>query len=440
MAGLLATRSLSDHFERVTVVERDVLPDGAELRKGVPQAAHVHGLLASGYRVLDAFFPDMMDDLVARGVPRGDVADDFLWFQYGHWKLRHVCGLRGLTVSRPLLEAAVRRRVKALPGVTFREGTEGVRPAFEAGRVTGLEVRDRETDATETLDADLVVDAGGRGSRSPKWLEEMGYEPPEEVSVRVDVGYATRVFERREEDLYGARGGIIAGTPPESTRYGAVMAVEGPRWMVTLVGNMRDYPPTDEAEWVDFAASLPVPAVHDLVTSAPPLSDIVAYRFPANRRRRYEEMERFPAGYLVLGDAICSFNPVYGQGMSVSALEAEALGECLAAGPDDLAGRFFARAGEIVDTPWTIATGEDLRYPQVEGERPPGFRIVNRYLERVHAVASDDPVVCRRFFDVLNLLAPPTSLMKPAVAWRVLARRAPKGPGSPRRRVTPARP
>ncbi len=433
MSGLLAARALSDHFERITVVERDVLPESEEARKGVPQSAHAHGLLASGYRAMDAYFPGMMDELGARGAPRGDVVGDFLWFQYGRWKLRHDAGLRGITVSRPCLEAAIRQRVKALPNVTFLEGAEGVRPTFDAatGRVTGLAVRPRDRSAQQTLDADLVIDATGRGSQSPKWLEELGYGQPKEISVRVNVGYATRIFARTAGDFFNSIGGIISGTPPASTRYAAVLAAERDRWVVTLVGTVGDYPPTNEEAWGAFAASLPVPAVHQLVTSARPLTDIVSFRFPANQRRLYERMPRFPAGYLVMGDAVCSFNPIYGQGMSVAATEAKALDDCLAMGLDGLSQRFYARARPIVDIPWAIATGEDLRFPQVEGPRPPGSALVNRYLERVHAVASQDPVVCRKFFEVLNLLAAPSSLMSPRIAWQVFSRSVPKGEGSP---------
>jgi 2-polyprenyl-6-methoxyphenol hydroxylase-like FAD-dependent oxidoreductase len=433
MGGLMAARALSGRFERVTIVERDVLPEGDAVRKGVPQSAHAHGLLASGYRVMDEYFPGMMDELEARGAPRGDVVGDFLWFQYGRWKLRHDSGLRGITVSRPCLEAAIRHRVKALANVTFREGADGVKPKFDAtaSRVTGLVVRARDGGREETLDADLVVDASGRGSQSPRWLEEAGCGRPEETLVTVDVGYSTRVFARRPGEFFDSMGGIVSGTPPLSTRYAAVLAAEGDRWVITLAGILRDYPPTSEEAWVEYAASLPVPAVRDLVTSARPLTDIVTYRFPANQRRLYERMRRFPAGYLVMGDAVCSFNPIYGQGMSAAATEAKALDDCLAAGLDGLSGRFYGRARRIVDIPWTIATGEDLRFPKVEGRRPPGFRVINRYLERVHAVASEDPVVCRKFFDVLNLLASPTSLLSPPLVWRVLARAAPKGESSP---------
>ncbi len=433
LSGLLAARALSAHCHRVTIVERDVLREGAEPRKGVPQAAHAHGLLASGYRVLERYFPGIMDELEAEGAPRGDAVGDFLWFQYGRWKLRHDAGLRGITVSRPCLEAAVRRRVKALPNVTLIEGADGVTPAFDgvAGRVTGLVVRRRDAGVQETLGADLVVDASGRGSQSPKWLEALGYGHAEETSVRVNVGYATRTLERRPGEFFDSIGGIISGTPPNGTRLGAVLAAERERWVVTLAGTVGDYPPTDEGAWIAFARSLPVPAVYDLVTSARPLTDIVTYRFPANQRRHYERMRRFPAGYLVIGDALCSFNPIYGQGMSVAATEARALDESLAGGLDGLAWRFYRRATKIVDIPWAIATGEDLRYPQVEGVRPPLFGLINRYFERVHAVASGDRVVCNAFFQVLTLLAPPSSLFSPHVAWRVLSRGAMEGQGSP---------
>jgi 2-polyprenyl-6-methoxyphenol hydroxylase-like FAD-dependent oxidoreductase len=433
MGGLLAARALSRHYERVTLVDRDVLPEREEVRKGCPQAAHAHGLLASGYRVMDDYFPGLMDELEARGAPRGDVVGDFLWFQYGRWKLRHASGLRGITVSRPCLEGAVRRRMKQLANVIFLEGTEGVRPSFDpaSGRVTGLVVRRRDGNAEETVTADLVVDSSGRSSQSPRWLEELGFPRSEEVSVKVDVGYATRIFERKPGDFFGSMGGIVSGTPPESGRLAAILAAEDNRWVVTLAGNRGDYPPAEEKEWLAFAASLPVRAVHDLVSSARPLTDITLFRFPSNRRRLYERMEKFPLGYLVIGDAVCSFNPIYGQGMSVAATEAHALDETLSAGTTDLARRFYARTRKILDIPWTIATGEDLRYPEVEGLRPPGFRWVGRDLERVHAVASVDQTVCRKFFGVLNLLAPPSSLMTPAIAFRVLARPLPSGEGTP---------
>ena len=422
MAGLGTARALVNHFDRVTLVERDELPTSSANRKGVPQGQHAHGLLPSGYRILSDYFPTMMDELVAEGAMHGDLTGDFLWYQYGGWKLRSDCGLEGVVVSRPHLEHKVRERVLALPKVTVLQGHDGDVPVFDPAtrRVTGLRVRNRSTDAITTLDADLVVDALGRGSSSPKWLASWGYGAVSETNVPIEVGYATAVFERRPGDLHGSIGAVIAGTAPQSTRYTAIIGAEGNRWIITLAGCLRDYPPTDFAGWQEFARTLPTPDVIDLVKDRTPIGPIVSYRFPANRHCHYEKLKDFPGGYLVTGDAVCSFNPIYGQGMSVALSEARALDRCLAAGDDDLAKRFFREVTRIVANPWAIATGEDYRYPKVEGRRSPGFKIVSRYMERAHRAATRDPVVLRRFFEVASLLAPPPAMMAPAIALRVL--------------------
>lgn len=422
MAGLGAARALVNHFERVTIIERDELDAATGIRKGVPQGQHAHGLLASGYRILSSYFPGMMDELVAEGALTGDLTGDFLWYQYGGWKMRADCGLNGIVVSRPCLERKVRERVLALPKITLLHGYDAEHPRYDpvGRRVTGLVTRNRSTDASLMLDADLVVDALGRGSPSPGWLASWGYGPVAETNVQIDVGYATAVFERIPGDLYGSIGAIIAGTAPRSTRFGAVLGAEGSRWIITLVGCMRDYPPTELAAWKEFARSLPTPDVFELTRDRESLLPPTSYRFPANRRRHYEMLREFPAGYLVTGDAVCSFNPIYGQGMSVALSDAAALDQCLEADDGDLARRFFRDVGRIVASPWAIATGEDYRYPQVEGRRPPGFAFLSRYMERAYRAASSDPVVLKRFFEVASLLAPPPAMLAPSVVWRVL--------------------
>lgn len=422
MAGLGAARALANHFDKVTLVERDEVSRAAQSRKGVPQGNHAHGLLPSGYRILDDYFPGMMKEIIAAGAPAGDITGDFLWYQYDHWKLRADTGLEGVTVSRPFLEHTVRARVRDLPKVNALHGHDGEEPVFDAasGRVKGLVIRDRATGETNTLDADLVVDASGRGSASPKWLRKWGFGDVPESSVRIDVGYATGVFERRRGDLYGSIGAIISGTAPRSKRLAAVLGAENSRWVITLVGTLRDYPPTDFSEWKEFARGLPTSDVVDLVKDREPLSPIASYRFSANQQRHYERLSRFPLGYLVIGDAVCSFNPIYGQGMSVALREARALDDCLASGNHDLAKRFFTKITEIIASPWAIATGEDYRHPEVEGRRPPGFKIVSRYMARAHRAATRDPVVLKRFFEVASLLAAPPSMMSPEIAWRVL--------------------
>jgi 2-polyprenyl-6-methoxyphenol hydroxylase-like FAD-dependent oxidoreductase len=422
MAGLGTARALVNHFERVTLVERDVLPTSTENRKGVPQGQHAHGLLPSGYKVLADYFPGMMDELTREGAMRGDMTGDFLWYQYGGWKLRADTGLQAIFVSRPHLERKVREHVLALPKLTLLQNHDGEEPIFDAARarVTGLRVKNRANGETQALDADLVVDALGRGSPSPKWLDSWGFGQVAETNVQIDVGYATGVFERRPGDLYGTKGAIIAGTAPQSTRFGAILAAEGDRWVITLVGCLRDFPPTEFDAWKEFARSLPTNDLLELVKDREPMGPLTSYRFPANRHRHYDKLARFPDGYLVIGDAVCSFNPIYGQGMSVALTEARSLDRALSDGDDRLAKRFFSEITKIVASPWAIATGEDYRYPQVEGQRPPGFALISRYMARAHRVANKDPVVLRRFFQVASLLAAPPSMMAPEIAWRVL--------------------
>jgi 2-polyprenyl-6-methoxyphenol hydroxylase-like FAD-dependent oxidoreductase len=264
-----------------------------------------------------------------------------------------------------------------------------------------------------------MVDATGRGSRLPAWLAALGCAAPAEERVEVRLGYATRAYRRAIAPEPGAL--AVVGTPaPGSTRAGVMQAIEGDRWLVTLIGYLGDYPPADDTWFRAFAASLPTPEISALVAHGEPLGEPVSYRFPASQRRRYERLTRFPEGLLAIGDALCSFNPAYGQGMTVAALEARVLGTCLADGVDRLAPRFFARTARIIDTPWRIAVGGDLRYPEVEGARGPMVRFINWYLGRLHRAGWRDPEVAKAFQRVANLVAEPSSLLRPRIAWRVL--------------------
>jgi 2-polyprenyl-6-methoxyphenol hydroxylase-like FAD-dependent oxidoreductase len=333
--------------------------------------------------------------------------------------------------TRAALEAAIRRHVRNLPNVTVLTGRDVESLVFDAKarRVSGVVIKDRDTKVPETLDGDLVVDALGRGSQSAKWLSANGFAEVGEETVTVDVGYATGMFERRAGDLYGAAGAVVTGTPPRETRHGFVLHAEGGRWTVTLMGVLGDHPPGDLVSWKQFARSLPVPEIFRLVEDRQPLEPLATYRFAANRRRLYPQVENLPAGFLPLGDAWCCFNPIYGQGMSLALCQAKVLDDCLAEGEERLSRRYFSRASRIADWAWTIATGEDLRFPSVVGRRPPGATIINRYMERAHHAAARDPAVLRRFFEVAGLLASPTSMLAPRVAWRVLL----GGVGAPQR-------
>jgi 2-polyprenyl-6-methoxyphenol hydroxylase-like FAD-dependent oxidoreductase len=415
MAGLLATRVLTDHYDRVTLVERDAFPPTGENRRGVPQGRHTHGLLASGRQVLDRLFPGISDELISGGALAGDIVGEVRWFNEGGCHRQFDSGLRGLLMSRPFLEGMVRSRVIQLPKVQRRENADVECLVANSGnhRVTGIRI------AGEVLPADLVVDASGRGSHSPQWLEALGYPKPREERVEVALGYSTRFFRRRPQDLNGDMGVVITPTP-HGKRGGVMLAQEDNRWTVTLVSHFGNYAPTELDGFIEFARSLPAPYIHEVIRDAEPLGDGFSARFPVSVRRRYERMQRFPEGYLVFGDAICSFNPVYGQGMSVAALESEQLAQALAEGHENLAKRFFARAEKVVDIPWSIAVGNDLRMPEAVGPRTAGVKFINWYMAKLHQAAHHDEVPAMAFHRVANLLAAPPSVMHPRVAARVL--------------------
>lgn len=420
MAGLAVARVLTNHFESVTLIDRDSLDDAEQelSRKAIPQGNHAHALLASGLRILERNLPGITDGLVATGAPFCDAGADFLWHQFGAWKVRADVGLRGVLTTRPILEQTVRRRVRALPKVKVLDRHTVDDVLFADGRVTGVRIKSESGDE-QKLDADFVVDASGRGSKTPQILEAWGYGGVEESAVPIDVGYVTAQYERRDGDLHASCGCVIASTPPAS-RGGVAFAVQRQRWQITFFGSLGDHPPLDASGLVEFAKGLPVPELFDLIRDRPPLTPIHQHKFPASRRRHYEKLARFPQGFLVVGDALCSFNPIYGQGMSVALQESDVLDELLKRNAPDLAKRFFTKAKVLIDAPWSIAVGEDFRYPKVEGKKPPGTWLIHPYMERVHHVAARDPVVFKRFLQVAHLAMPPTSILAPSIALRVL--------------------
>jgi 2-polyprenyl-6-methoxyphenol hydroxylase-like FAD-dependent oxidoreductase len=321
--------------------------------------------------------------------------------------------------SRPLFEFLVRERVAALETVSLRDGCQFVEYLVEdaSGDVEGLSVR--QDGHTEAVSADLVVDATGRTSRTPNWLADHDYPAPTVDEVHIDVAYST-AFVDRPADARQTR--VVLPNPPRK-RGGGMFPVENGRWMMTLFGVHGDHAPTDPEGFVDFAASLPIPDFARRIDDHGLVSETIEhYPFPSNRRVRYEDLDRFPDGLLVVGDGIASFNPIYGQGMSVAALEALQLHHALAAGgTDDLAGRFFERTETVVDDAWMLAVGADFQFQQTTGPKPTGTDLVNRYLTRLVRTARTDGKVADAFNRVVIMEERPTSLFRPGILWRVLA-------------------
>lgn len=426
MAGLVAARVLTDFYDRVTVVERDVLPEGVEHRRGVPQGRHLHAMLASGSQALEELLPGILAELVDDGaVVAGTDEPAAFWQEFGGHVLRSDAvfkrAFQVYLASRPFIETHVRRRVRALAGVTILDGHDVIDLVAERGRIVGARVAPHSGGPEYQLDADLVVDVMGRGGRTPAFLDKLGYGRPEEQGIAVHVTYTSRQMRIPPPApvakifLIGARPGAAAG--------GAFFARENDEWMLTAIGFGGVEPPIEWDELLAFTETWAPEPLMAALRRAEPIGEPARYRYPASQWRRYDRMSSFPAGLLVMGDALCSFNPAYGQGMSVAALEALALRECLRDGDSALSQRFFAAAAKPVSVAWELARGADLTIPGIRAPRPLATRISGWYTERVIAVSASDDAVYEQFVRVTNLLDPPTRLMSPSIARRVLARR-----------------
>jgi 2-polyprenyl-6-methoxyphenol hydroxylase-like FAD-dependent oxidoreductase len=364
---------------------------------------------------MDELLPGLTAELVAQGALKGDLMGRSRWIHGGHRHARTDSGLTSLSVSRPLLEGQIRRRVTALPGVRVLADSAVTSLLSEEGRVSGVRLA-----SGEPIPANLVVDASGRGSRTPFWLSELGYERPAEDRVTIDLRYGTREFRRKPHEMDGDLVIVVAPTP-EIPRGGAALAVEDDRWVITMAGYGDGGPPLPLSQYAAYARSLVAPDLYDLISVAEPIGEPRSYHTPASVRFRYERLSRFPEGLLVIGDAVCAFNPFYGQGMTVSALEAKALLDT-----DLRPMPFFKRITKLLDAPWDIVVGGDLRLPGVEGRITPKIRMINAYLDRFHAAAARDTDLAKRFLRVTNLIDAPPSLLNPAALVKVFRSGAPR--------------
>ena len=424
LAGLLAARVLADFYENITVVERDVLSNNPGQRRGVPQARHAHALLARGSQILDELFPGLLDELVAAGAPVGDDGDlSKLYFSPGHLFTRsgRAKDPRSLAVyvpSRPLLDFHIRRRLRALPNVALLDGHDVVDLTSTPGRdrVTGARVVGRDGSQERSLSADLVVDALGRAARTPAFLDSLGYGRPVEDHVTVHLAYASQLLHIPPSTLTERM--ILIGAVPGRPTGMALFGHENNTWRFTVFGMTGCEPPLDRDGMISFAQDFAPEFVIAALRAAEPLDEPARYKVPSNQWRRYDKMGRFPAGLLVVGDAICSFNPIYGQGMTVAALDAVVLRDCLRRGQRGLARRFFRAAAKPIGTAWQLAVGADLAMPEVEGTRTLPMRLMNRYVDRLLTAAESDAEVVERFFRVQNFIDPPTRLLHPSLLFR----------------------
>jgi len=430
MAGLCTARVLSDFFERVTVIDRDSFPEGALERPGVPQSRHVHALLARGRYELDALFPGFERIMLERGAHLINFSMDFAALRAEGWAPRRPDSITTLFASRLLIEAIVRELLRKVPNVQMAERTDAiglVAARDGALRVRGLRVRSRDGGGEREIEADLVADVSGRGSKSPAWLGELGLEPPAETVVDSYAGYSSRWFnapapERRPREWWW-KGIWLDPKIPEHMNAGVLFPLENNRWLVTLAGIGKQYPPNDEQGFMAMLDRLRSPIIAEAVRLAEPISPVYSNRSMANRWRHYEKWKERLDGFVALGDAVCAFNPVYGQGMTSGAVSATILRESLkqhGASSPELPPSFFKALARFAAGPWSMATGADFAVPETQGERPRLSWLFGPVMQRILAAANDDDVVRNRMAEVFNMIKPPAAMFAPPILGRSL--------------------
>jgi 2-polyprenyl-6-methoxyphenol hydroxylase-like FAD-dependent oxidoreductase len=410
IGGLLFARVLSDAFERVTVLERDSLPETNEPRKGAPQGRHPHGLLPGGCRAMDTLLPGLVDDLKAVGAIKQvmGLSTRFEAPGYDPFPQRDA-GSYWYSLSRPMLELCIRRRVQAIPNISLEQNKAVERLRHEGGVVTGVEMRDGEV-----LLADCVIDASGRNAElTLKVFDEMGYSRPRQTNIGIDLHYSTAVFEIPDSVAYDWKVLMSYSNPPPDSRATMIVPIEGNRWICCLVWHGDEEAPRDRESFLEFARKLRTPTCYQAIKDARMLGKVVGFLFPESRHRHFSELEAFPKGLLPVADVICHFNPLYGQGMSVAALEAEAFCELLREWQGDfheLTRAFLQRTDEIIAVPWNTAAIPDLAYPDTRGERPANHRQLLEFGGAFLHLAALDPSVHKLRLEIIGLLKPYTAL------------------------------
>lgn len=429
MAGLLAARVLSERFDEVVLLERDQLPNGPLPRKGTPHAVHPHGLLARGLQVLESLFPGFTRSMQDRGGLAGDMTGDVAFEANRERFAASRGGLQALAVSRLAIEAELRARVLARPNVRAITGVTVLTPALVASRIEGARYRDHDSTQVHELPARLVVDCTGRGSQSPRWLRDWGCDGVQEERVEIGIGYSSAYFRRTGSLAMGPgleKVAVFGAVTNAQPRPGVLLAQEPgaegtPRWVASVGGFSGDRAEATLEGMRSHARSIGSPELIKVTHDGELLGEVMRYQMPHSQLRHYERLRGMPHGFLIMGDAIASFNPIYGQGMTVAACEALVLQREIArSGRDVNTRRFFREAAKVIDTPWRVAVGGDLSIDSVPGRRPFAVRAINAYISRLYRIAPQDPVVSLAFQRVVHMIDTPAALFAPRVFWRVL--------------------
>lgn len=427
MGGLTAAKVLSSFFKRVTVLERDALPEKAEARTGTPQCRQVHVLLRAGLDVLVALLPEFERELENAGAVRARAGLELLLETPGFdpWPQRDF-GFDTLCMTRPLVELVTRRLVQRTPNIEIRQACRATQfvPSPDKTSVRGVRY-DLGNGGSVELPADLTIDASSRGTLTFALLESCGMPAPEETEIGIDLGYATATFDIPPGPSRSWKA-VLHRAGAQNGRGGFLFPIEDNRWHVSLNGMHGDSPPSDLNGFLEFARSLRTQTIFEAIKDATLVGDIHRFGIPSSTRRRFENLKQFPHGLLVIGDAICRFNPAMGQGMSVAVQEVGVLRQLLsdrvgAPSPlNDLAPAFFAAIQPVLSSPWAGAES-DFIFPKTRGQCPADFQQRLKFGLALQRVAVEDPEVHRALIQVNNLLAPASALREPHILSKVTA-------------------
>jgi 2-polyprenyl-6-methoxyphenol hydroxylase-like FAD-dependent oxidoreductase len=429
IGGMTAAKALANHFGGVTVLERDSLPSQAEPRIGTPQARHTHALIAGGLRALTVLFPGFDADVHKAGGVRMRAGQDPRMERPGFDPFpKRDLGWDTYSASRPLFELVTRRRIEQQKNIELlpKSRVNELIASLDGSAVTGVRWQSSGGQA-QTLHADFIVDASGLGTLTLELLEALGLPKPEQTEIGIDQAYSTVIFERPATAPSNWKGVMVLPSAPDSSRGAFLFPIEDNKWIVSAGGNHGDGPPGDFAGFLEFLKSLRTPTIYDAVKAAKSVGEVARFVLPSSVRRHFEKIQKFPRRLLVIGDGICRFNPVFGQGMSVAAQEAVILDRLLTARADDLdaldglAAEFFAAIQEVIEAPWAVAMG-DFIYPKTRGWRPPDFEQRLQYGIALTRLAAEDAAVHKLMGEVSNLLKPQSALREPEISQRVKER------------------
>jgi flavin-dependent dehydrogenase len=428
VSGLAAARAVADHFEEVVVLERDELPSGATTRPGVPQGTQAHGLLGGAIKGLRELFPGFEQDLVEAGAVPMNIGFEALQELPGldpfplrkwNWSIS--------SLTRPLIELTMRRRIEQQPNISLRGGSRILEIVGSPDGANATGVRCQTAEGPKKIPADLVIDASKHGSLTLSFLKSTGQPVPQESTIGVDIRYATARFELRPGALGKFKACVTFPKPPETVNAGYLLSAENNWHQLLLIGRGDDIPPTDGAAFLEYAQKLGTPTIYNAMKESKQLSEVARYGFPESKWRHFGLLDRFPRGLLPIGDAICCLNPVYGQGITVAVMEANAMRRLLkvnARKADPLATlglHFLTEVEALLEEPWAMSAIPDLVYPQTRGERPKDLDKILQFQNALVHLATRDADLAELLTKVRHLLEPMSVLNEPDILRRVQA-------------------